>query len=73
MPQQGYKAEIEDKRITYAISQFKKIGIEIEVRGVTIFFIWKNERIQFFPFTGWHSGKSIIDGRGIQKLLNQLK
>lgn len=29
--------------------------------------------VMHYPFTGWHTGKSIKDGRGIQNLLKQLK
>jgi hypothetical protein len=35
--------------------------------------MFKNELVKFFPYSGWHTGKSIVDGRGIKKLLAQLK
>lgn len=29
-------------------------------------------KVLFWPYTGWHSGKSINDGRGLDHLLEQL-
>ena len=37
-----------------------------------IIFQHKDERINFFPYTGWATGKSIKDGRGIHQLIKQL-
>ncbi|MGB0896863.1 MAG: hypothetical protein ACPGRW_06045 [Flavobacteriaceae bacterium] len=64
----------EPKRFNYALDAFKKLDIEItSINASQINIIHKNEIIRFFPYTGWHSGKSIKDGRGIKKLINQLK
>lgn len=35
-------------------------------------FRYKCETVRFNPFTGWASGKTIQDGRGLQNLLNQI-
>ena len=35
--------------------------------------MFDNEKVKFFPYSGWHTGKSIKDGRGIENLLKQLK
>lgn len=71
---QDREKELQPKRIKYAKDQLAKLGIDViaETDNVVIF-MWKNERIQFFPYSGWHTGKSITDGRGINKLLKQLK
>lgn len=66
--------EFEPKRITYAKQQLEKLGIIIDLETKTeLRFTFKGETIRFFPYSGWHSGKSIVDGRGIEKLLKQLK
>ena len=65
--------ELEPKRMEYAIKKLSSI--------ITIFNYSDNERqvegkdevVRYFPYTGWASGKSIADGRGLQNLLNQLK
>lgn len=61
-------------RMQLALKELYKRGIIPESNDDTkIVFIWKDETIMFFPYTGWHTGKSIKDGRGLMELLNQLK
>lgn len=58
----------------YALRELRKIGIDpIQQGDNEIVFGWKGEWVKLFPFTGWHTGKSIKDGRGINNLLKQLK
>lgn len=65
--------KLEPVRIQYAIDQLTARGYEIIFRDETeIRFMHQGEEIIFFPYSGWHSGKSIKDGRGLQKLLGQL-
>lgn len=67
---------LEPKRMAKAIE-------EIEKRGYTV--IQLNETslkfkvddigdsyVTYFPYSGWHTGRSIKDGRGLSKLLRQL-
>lgn len=67
--------ELEPKRWEYAIAKLNELGITniIEVSKHEITFSFNGNWIKFFPYTGWHTGKGIKDGRGITKLLNQLK
>lgn len=66
--------ELEPKRIEFAVQQLEKTGIVIDlVDDTKIKFKWENEWVTFFPYSGWASGKSIKDGRGIDNLLKQLK
>lgn len=61
-------------RITYAIEKISELGIFVEKKDEkTLRFWWKNEIVTYYPYSGWHTGKSIIDGRGIDNLLKQLK
>lgn len=63
----------QEKRTEYAIQKLNAVGItDIQRDTTTITFFWKNSPVKFFPFTGWHTGKTIIDGRGLQNLLKQL-
>lgn len=65
--------ELEDKRMQYAIRCITKIGYEITYADKTqIKFIFDGSPVAFFPYTGWATGKTIEDGRGIQKLLDQI-
>ncbi len=65
---------LEPERIEFAKKQLAKLGINV-LTGVDkslIWFYFKGACIKFYPYSGWHSGKSIKDGRGLNKLLKQI-
>ena len=65
--------ELQPKRMEYALMKFDELGIRLTDQDDTqIQFMYKGNTITFFPYTGWHSGKGIKDGRGLTKLLKQL-
>lgn len=65
--------KLKPKRIRKAISEINKLGYKIDyITGDSIVFKFKNQRVTFYPYSGWHSGKSIKDGRGLNKLLKQI-
>lgn len=64
---------LEPSRIDNAIREITKLGLEIiEKNSKDIKFKYNGNVITFFPYTGWHTGKGINDGRGLQNLLKQL-
>jgi hypothetical protein len=64
----------EPRRMTYARNQIESLGFQIIYEDESeIRFNFKGKPIHFFPYTGWHTGKTIKDGRGLQKLLQQLR
>jgi hypothetical protein len=66
--------QLEPKRMEYAIDAISKLGFEVKkVSDTELNFEFNGRKVYFFPYSGWHSGASIKDGRGLQKLLNQLK
>lgn len=66
--------ELEPNRIKYAIGKLRELGIEPGFCDNThLVFYWKGSIVKFYPYSGWHTGKSIKDGRGINNLLKQLK
>jgi len=66
--------ELEPKRLEFAKNIIKKLGYEITFECETrIEFHFKGYKVELYPYSGWHTGKSIQDGRGIQKLINQIK
>lgn len=65
---------LEPKRIEYAKNEIEKLGYEITFECDTrIEFMYKGEKIEFYPYSGWASGKGIENGRGIEKLLTQIQ
>jgi hypothetical protein len=66
--------KLEPKRLEYAVDQITKAGYNIHYKDNTkLMFEYKEHTITFYPYSGWHSGKSIKDGRGIENLLKQIK
>ena len=67
--------QLEPQRMEYAAEKLHELGFcELNFPSEKcIQFIFKGQIVTFWPYTGWHSGKSIKDGRGLQRLLNQLK
>lgn len=65
--------KLEPSRMETAKSEINKLGYQIIYENETqIVFMFKNEKITYFPYSGWASGKTIKDGRGLRKLLNQI-
>lgn len=68
------QAELEPKRIEEAIASLKEKGIDATVlNGNEINFLYMGSTIKYFPYSGWASGKTIKDGRGLHNLLRQLE
>lgn len=71
---QDREKELQPKRIEYAVKRLNELGyIVMEVDDTKIKFWHKGEVVIFYPYSGWHTGKSIKDGRGLENLLKQLK
>lgn len=72
--EEQYKKAIESDRMDYAVSEIMKLGYIVTHQDETkLQFEFKGENVTMFPYTGWHTGKSITDGRGIKNLLKQIK
>lgn len=68
------KKELQPTRLEFAKDQLIKAGYEIIFEDETrLEIMYRGSKVQFFPFTGWHTGKTIVDGRGIHNLLKQIK
>lgn len=66
--------ELEPKRMEYARNQITALGYEItEENATALKFVFKGSTVTLFPYSGWHTGKTIQDGRGIAKLLKQIR
>lgn len=66
--------ELEPQRMEYVKAQILALGYEVsEHDGNELRFYHKGKIVKFFPYSGWATGATIKDGRGLRKLLNQLK
>lgn len=68
------EAELQPKRILVAKAEIIKRDLPITYEDANrIDFTYKGNRISYYPYSGWHTGKGIIDGRGFKHLFDQLK
>lgn len=66
--------KLEPIRIKNAVKKIEALGYEIDSTTITsICFKYKGKGILFYPYSGWHTGASIKDGRGLKKLLKQIR
>lgn len=66
--------ELQPKRMEYAINELTELGFDIVVTDDTkIKFLYNESWITLYPYSGWFTGKTVKDGRGIDNLLKQLQ
>ncbi len=70
---QEREARLEPHRIKTCKEKLESLGFEITQNHVQLEFIFKGSKILFWPYSGWHTGKTIKDGRGFKNLLQQLE
>lgn len=64
---------LEPLRLNTAVQEIVKLGYELdEVSDKWIKFTFNGSTITYFPYSGWASGKTIKDGRGLKHLLDQI-
>lgn len=65
---------LEPKRVESCEQTLTDLGYEVTRVGTTeLQFRHRGSLVRFWPYSGWHTGKSIVDGRGFSLLLKQLK
>lgn len=66
--------KLEPERMKYAKEAVEKQGYVIGATTDNWFkFVFKGSDITFFPYSGWATGKTIKDGRGLKGLIKQIK
>ena len=69
---QNREKKLSPIRFNKAVSELKKRGFSVDHNETRIHFIFKGSPIFYFPYSGWASGKTIKDGRGLKSLLTQI-
>lgn len=70
---QETEARLQPIRMATCKKQLENLGYRvISDESTKLLFLHKGCQITFFPYSGWHSGKTIKDGRGFNHLLKQL-
>lgn len=71
---QEREERLQPKRMTTCQEKLEELGFVVKSNGLDMLeFEYNENTIQFWPYSGWHSGKGIKDGRGFGKLMEQLK
>jgi len=63
---------LEPSRVQHAINELSKRVFIIIATDAYIKFRFKEATIIYWPYSGWASGKTIKDGRGLKTLLKQI-
>jgi hypothetical protein len=70
---QERQQKLEPLRMNIAVEKITALGFKIEKKTSTFLqFEYKGSLITYFVYSGWATGKTIKDGRGLDNLLNQL-
>lgn len=69
---QDREMELQPKRISTAIENLESMGYTVTHDETAVYFEHNGNRIIFFPYSGWHTGKGIVQGRGWGRLKRQL-
>lgn len=69
---QEREKRLQPKRMDRAIIELSAFA-EVTSDNTKVEFEHKGELVKYYPYSGWASGKSIKDGRGLKNLLDQLK
>jgi len=60
-------------RMEFAKKQIEDLGYDVDqISHAELQFLFKGKVVRFWPYSGYHSGKTITDGRGLHKLLKQI-
>lgn len=63
---------LEPKRMETALKAIKEKGYKTTSNENAISFTYNDHKVIFYPYSGWHTGKTIKDGRGLKSLLKQI-
>jgi hypothetical protein len=70
---QERQKELEPKRLERAKAKIRELDLPIIHESDRMFkFVYDEEIITFYPYSGWATGIGINDGRGLDNLLKQL-
>lgn len=70
---QERQEHLEPLRLKGCKEKLESLGFEVKQIGPRLDFEYRGSTVRLFPYSGWHTGKTIDDGRGFEKLLEQLK
>ena len=65
--------ELQPGRVDYARTRLEALGYPVtEVNATTLQFTFRGSPVTLYPYSGWFTGRTITDGRGIKNLLKPI-
>lgn len=64
---------LEPKRMKVAEEEILKLDYSMLIDENSITFFYKKQKVIFWPYSGYFTGKSVTAGRGLKNLLKQIK
>lgn len=65
--------QLEPERMNYARNQLTALGYPVtEINAKTLQFTFRGSLVTLYPYSGWFTGRTVKDGRGINNLLKQI-
>lgn len=69
---QEREERLQPTRLQSCKEKLESMGFIISSDDVKMKFEYKGGNVLFYPYSGWHTGRTIKDGRGFGHLLEQL-
>lgn len=70
---QERETRLQPQRMASCKDRLEQLGFVISYQDYNrLEFMFEGNKITFYPYSGWHSGKGIKDGRGFENLLGQI-
>lgn len=69
---QDRENKLQPLRMDVAVEELEKRGFKVRHNETRIDFTFNGHAVLYFPYSGWASGSTIKDGRGLKRLLRQL-
>lgn len=66
------KEQLQPNRAKVARSVLTELGYVCTGDDTELRFEFNGSTVRYYPYTGWHTGKTINDGRGFSNLLRQI-
>lgn len=67
------ETDLQPKRMKSCKEKLESLGYEVKTLDDNrLEFQHNDNTIKLWPYSGWHSGKGIKDGRGFENLIKQL-
>lgn len=65
--------QLQPQRMKTCQEKLESLGFMVHSDGNDLLtFTYNGNTIKFWPYSGWHSGKGIQDGRGFNNLLKKI-